>query len=44
MGEFFRKYQNLTSLQGELNLNFLKKSRVQINFKLNEKSCVITYK
>ena len=27
----------------EGNLNFLKKSRVQINFKLNEKSPMITY-
>ena len=35
--EFFKKYQNLTSPQGELNLNFLKKSRVQVNLKLNEK-------
>ena len=41
--DFFKKYQNLTSPQGELNLNFLKKSRVQINFKLNEKSRMITY-
>ena len=41
--EFFKKYQNLTSPQGELNLNFLKKSRVQINFKLNEKRRMITY-
>ena len=39
----FQKYQNLMSPQGELNLNFFKKSRVQINFKLNEKSCMITY-
>ena len=30
-------------MQGELNLNILKKSRVQINFKMNEKSCMITY-
>ena len=35
--EFFKKHQNLTSPQGELNLNFLKKSRVQVNLKLNEK-------
>ena len=38
MREFFKKYQNLTSPQGELNLNFLKNPRVQINFKLNEES------
>ena len=31
------------SPQGELNLNFLKTSRVQINFKLNEKSHMIIY-
>ena len=43
MSEFFKKYQNLTSPQGELNLNFLKNSRVQINFKLNEESRMITY-
>ena len=43
LSEFFKKYQNLTSPQGELNLNFLKKSRVQINVKLNEKSRMITY-
>ena len=43
MSEFFKKYQNLTSPQGELNLNFLKKSQVQINFKLNKKSRMITY-
>ena len=43
MSEFFKKYQNLMSPQGELNLNFLKKSRLQlINFKLNEKSRMIT--
>ena len=42
--EFFKKYQNVTSPQGKLlNLNFLKNSQVQINFKLNEKSCMITY-
>ena len=41
--EFFKKYQNLMSTQDELNLNFLKNSRVQINFKLNEKSRMITY-
>ena len=41
--EFFKKYQDLTSPQGELNLNFLKKSRLQINFKLNEISRMITY-
>ena len=29
--------------KGELNLNFLKKSRAQINSKLNEKSRRITY-
>ena len=34
MSEFFKKYQNL---------NFLKNSRVQINFKLNEKRRTITY-
>ena len=43
MNEFFKKYQNSTSPQGKLNLNFLKKSRVQINFKLNGKSRMITY-
>ena len=43
MSQFFKKHQNLIHLQGELNLNFLKKSRVQINFKLNEKSRMITY-
>ena len=30
-------------VEGELNLNFLKKSWVQINFKLNEKKHMITY-
>ena len=43
MSEFFKKFQNLTSRHGELNLNFLKKSCVQISFKLNEKSRMITY-
>ena len=43
MSEFFKKDQNLTSPQGELNLNFLENSRVQINFKLNEESRMITY-
>ena len=45
--EFFKKYQNLTSPQGELNLNFLKNSRVQINFQLKDKKSydylLITY-
>ena len=43
MSWFFKTYQNLTSPQGELNLKFLKKLRVQINFKLNVKSRMITY-
>ena len=37
----FKKYQNLTFPKGELNLNLLKNSQVQINFKLNEKSHMI---
>ena len=45
--EFFKKYQNLTRPQGELNLNFLKNSPVQINFQLKDKKSydylLITY-
>ena len=37
----FKKYQNLMFPKGELNLNLLKNSQVQINFKLNEKSRMI---
>ena len=43
-GCVFQKYQNCVSTYGECNLSFLQITREQINFKLNEKSRMITVK